>query len=382
MAAFKAVGTTTTTITASVSAAAMRSVTGRRLLPLALLMKQQHTHRSFSTTPSSTSLATATQSSYNYDYSQPITKSLPIYDFFSQPKPKPSFNFAYGAAGIAKRGRQTQSNECYQSIQVGEDAYFYRSDALGVADGVGGWIGTAGANAALYSRKLMHHAFLEMERFDNIEDPLFCMHEKANPVEVLQHSYEACLREAKQEGIVGSSTACLAVLRGDELRVANLGDCGISVIRNNGYVFRSEEQQHSFNYPYQLGTQSRDRPNHAQTFNVNVERNDIIIMGSDGLFDNLFDKEILTIVQSHVAAHTLPGSDGRSPRLLNFNPQALADALASEAQAVSENQRHLDSPFQRKAMNEGLYYQGGKADDISVLVAIVRDSEDSPDRRL
>ncbi|KAG0183067.1 hypothetical protein DFQ28_004649 [Apophysomyces sp. BC1034] len=311
-----------------------------------------------------------------------MAKTLPMFDFFAQPKLKPSYNFSHGASGFAKRGRQTQSNECYQSVQVGEDAYFYRADAIGVADGVGGWVGTAGANAALYSRKLMHHAYLEMERFDNIDDPMFCLYEEANPVDVLQHSYEASLQEAEQEGIVGSSTACLAILRGDELRVANLGDCGVSVIRNNGYVFRSEEQQHSFNFPYQLGTRSRDKPKHAQTFNINVEKNDIIVMGSDGLFDNLFDKEILTMVQSHVAANTLPGVAGRPARLLNFDPQVLANALATEAQAVSENHRHLDSPFQRKAMNEGLYYQGGKADDISVIVAIVRDSEDSPDRRL
>lgn len=33
--------------------------------------------------------------------------------------------------------------------------YFLRSDSLGVADGVGGWSGHAGANPARWSRKLM-----------------------------------------------------------------------------------------------------------------------------------------------------------------------------------------------------------------------------------
>lgn len=50
----------------------------------------------------------------------------------------------------------------------------------------------------------------------------------------------------------------------DELRVANLGDCGVSIIRKDDYVFRSEEQQHSFNFPYQLGTASFDCPADAQ----------------------------------------------------------------------------------------------------------------------
>jgi protein phosphatase PTC7 len=42
------------------------------------------------------------------------------------------------------------------SVSVGEDAYFLRSDSLGVADGVGGWSGHAGANPARWARKFMH----------------------------------------------------------------------------------------------------------------------------------------------------------------------------------------------------------------------------------
>lgn len=113
-----------------------------------------------------------------------------------------------------------------------------------------------------------------------------------------------------------------------------------------------------------------------------MEKNDIVILATDGLFDNLYDREILAIVRAHVNAYTLPGYGTRPPRLLNFNPQKLSDALASRARAVSEDRRNLDSPFQSRAINEGLLYQGGKSDDISVVVALVRDSEDSPDRRL
>lgn len=36
--------------------------------------------------------------------------------------------------------------------------YFLRSDSLGVADGVGGWSGHAGANSARWARKFMHRA--------------------------------------------------------------------------------------------------------------------------------------------------------------------------------------------------------------------------------
>ena len=317
-------------------------------------------------------------------------KSLPLLNFFSKSyaKPVPSYIFAHGASGFAKRQRYTtpdlnkNRNEHYYSIQIGEDAYFRRSDALGVADGVGGWTGVSAANAALYSRKLMHHAYLELERFDNVDDPCFYHYDEADPVSILQKSYEESMQEAQQEGFIGSCTACLAILRHEELRIANLGDCGISVIRHNDYIFRSEEQQHSFNFPFQLGTSSPDRPKDAQSFTVAVEKGDIIIMGSDGLFDNLFDREILSIVKSQLSTFTLPGSGNKPPRMLSIEPQKISDALAERAKAVSNSKLNVDSPFQVRAVSEGLYYQGGKADDISVIVAIVKDCEDSPDRRL
>jgi hypothetical protein len=121
-----------------------------------------------------------------------------------------------------------------------------------------------GANSALYSSRLMHYANLEMDRFEDIEDSYFFQYNDANPLDILHRSYEQSLKEAKRLNILGSTTACIAILRHDELRVANIGDCGISIIRNNHYLFRSEEQQHSFNFPYQLGLLSKDQPQDAQ----------------------------------------------------------------------------------------------------------------------
>jgi serine/threonine protein phosphatase PrpC len=110
----------------------------------------------------------------------------------------------------------------------------------------------------------MHYANAEMDRYENIEDPYFFQYGDANPIDILHKSYKSSLEIAKENNILGATTACIAVLRSDDLRVANIGDCGISIIRNNHYVFRSEEQQHAFNFPYQLGIRSRDQPQHAQ----------------------------------------------------------------------------------------------------------------------
>lgn len=82
---------------------------------------------------------------------------------------------------------------------------------------------------------------------------------------------------------------------------------------------------------------------------MRVEKGDIIIMGSDGLFDNLFDKDILSIVQSHVAS--------RRGQLLSLEPQKISDELAERAKVVSRTKLDVESPFQEKAVNEGIYYQ-------------------------
>lgn len=46
--------------------------------------------------------------------------------------------------------------------------------------------------------------------------------------------------------------------------------------------------QHAFNFPLQVGTHSRDEPmKDAKRFEVAVEERDVVVVGSDGLMDNL-----------------------------------------------------------------------------------------------
>ncbi|SAM01089.1 hypothetical protein [Absidia glauca] len=300
-----------------------------------------------------------------------------------------SYTLKYGVSGHAKAGKVLATDDdwsqdpgIYTSVQVGDDAYFVRSDSLGVSDGVGG------ANPALYSRKLMHYAQLELDRIKSNVRPQHLPQHLPNPIEIMESAYHLTTLDAQNEGIVGSTTACIVVLCQDELRVANLGDCGISVIRRNDYIFRSEEQQHSFNFPYQLGTASFDSPLDAQQFTIKVEEGDILILASDGLFDNLYDDEILEEIQSCIEQEqskqlaVAPSESSDSPSSIspsNLPVQAISDALAFRAKVVSEDPDNPTSPFQVRAMHEGLYYQGGKADDISVLVAVIdRDQKPGP----
>ncbi|TKA53100.1 hypothetical protein B0A53_03980 [Rhodotorula sp. CCFEE 5036] len=287
--------------------------------------------------------------------------------------------------------------EHYLSVGVGEDAYFLRPDSLGVADGVGGWSGHAGANSARWARKFMHHCSAELARYENVDDDMFLHYYEVDPVDVMQRAYEKTLSECKEEGTIGSSTALLAILRNDELRLANLGDCSCCVIRGDEYIFRTEEQQHRFNYPFQAGTNAKDTPaKDAQKFAIKVRKDDIVILSSDGLVDNVFSDDMLDEVLRFVGSATPPppnlptstptttnGNGVGPPRfsLRRFSPQAVSEALCHRAKSVYEDQRAVASPFQQRAMEEGIHYAGGKIDDISCLVGVVGELEASPNRR-
>lgn len=87
------------------------------------------------------------------------------------------------------------------------------------------------------------------------------------------------------------------------MKTCNLGDSGYAIFRvhhlenetgcdeqkaNIIMQFRSKEQQYSFNFPYQCGTNC-DLPYKADDNEHRLEHNDIIVLGSDGLFDNVYD---------------------------------------------------------------------------------------------
>ncbi|KAI9220248.1 phosphatase 2C-like domain-containing protein, partial [Blastocladiella britannica] len=218
------------------------------------------------------------------------------------------------------------------------------------------------ANAALYARKLMHYCSNELDGGSGGGSGRgTAAGASIDPSAILARAYDRTMADAVEEKFVGSSTALLAVLtNGDELRVTNLGDCGIAVIRDGELVFRSEEQQHSFNYPYQLGTAAHDTPADAQYFKMHVQHGDIVVMASDGIFDNLFDEEMLAIVRTVVGW----------PSVSTMG--SIAEAIVARAREAADDSRGA-SPFASRAMREGLYYQGGKVDDVAVVVGVVRD---------
>jgi hypothetical protein len=134
-----------------------------------------------------------------------------------------------------------------------------------------------------------------------------------------------------------------------------------------------------------LGSQSNTsarnatRPTDAQLYSVDVEPGDLIIMGSDGLFDNLFLSDIIHIVHWGFSNNnnTTTNNITTQERL-----ERIRDVLLTRAVDVSRD-REESTPFATNAVDQGGYasWSGGKLDDISFVISQVVEEEDSPDRR-
>lgn len=93
-----------------------------------------------------------------------------------------------------------------------------------------------------------------------------------------------------------------------------------------------------------------------QTFTINVARGDVIIAGTDGLFDNLYDGELSALVVDAIGD--------------NFEPHTTAEKIAVSARQRAQD-KDKDTPFSDAAQRAGYWYQGGKLDDITVVVSYV-----------
>ncbi|XP_039015650.1 probable protein phosphatase 2C 55 isoform X2 [Hibiscus syriacus] len=228
----------------------------------------------------------------------------------------------------------------------GEDAHFICADeqAIGVADGVGGWA-DLGVDAGQYSRELMSNSVSAIR-----EEPKGSV----DPARVLEKAHSST--KAK-----GSSTACIIALTDQGLHAINLGDSGFMVVRDGCTVFRSPVQQHDFNFTYQLESGSNgDLPSSGQVFAVPVAPGDVVIAGTDGLFDNLYNNEITAVVVHAVRA--------------GLGPQVTAQKIAALARQRAQD-RDRQTPFSTAAQDAGFRYYGGKLDDITVVVSYITSSE-------
>lgn len=213
----------------------------------------------------------------------------------------------------------------------------------------------------------------------------------------LMHLLEEAYMQTESQG---SCTALLTAIEDcNRLVVSQLGDCMLLLLRPTPsqpqklqVVFRTEPLRYDENKPYQVARLegvSEERVQaviqRARIDTIPAHHGDIVVMGSDGLFDNLHEEDIVRLVESHcIAASTRGGAAGpgapspwgRRDGSLAAVPtvdqlEAAADTLVAEAirvvcQPIVDEQGHRKWPDWARQTPVGM---GGKPDDTSALVA-------------
>lgn len=198
---------------------------------------------------------------------------------------------------------------------------------------------------------MLHFFSLEVESSAGTVDPVHCL-TKA------YHSTIHATTESTKSVWQGTTTACVTTLQGNTLTVANIGDSRCWIFRPSlgDFVLKTSEQWHWFDCPKQLGTNSPDTPAvDADVHSIDLEDGDVIILATDGLPDNLWDHEILSICMERVG-HTGP---------------ELAERLVRAAKKVAIDP-FGESPYMERGIDEGMNIEGGKWDDISVVTAVFK----------
>lgn len=241
---------------------------------------------------------------------------------------------------------------------AGEDAFLLKPSTLGVADGVGGWR-KLGVDSGVYSRGFMWHLS------DIIDDhQLWEPGEAWDPVALLIDG----ARHMKALSVPGSMTAAVCSLSVETLRVAWVGDCQCIVMRNGRCVFESTPTMHSLMRPCQLGNTSATDAKDAKVVTVQVEPGDVVLAGSDGLFDNLSVPFIV---------HHVHSSLEKRPANQQAHLDAICDRLAHEAQCAARGEPELTkgggmTPFRDRMLSQGFNIaEAGKLDDTTVVIGIV-----------
>ncbi|CAO2204529.1 unnamed protein product [Urochloa humidicola] len=233
----------------------------------------------------------------------------------------------------------------------GEDAFFANSDAGGVfaiADGVSGWA-EKDVNPALFSRELMRNS----SNFLNDEEV------NRDPQSLLMKAHAAT-------SSIGSATVIIAMLeKTGTLKIASVGDCGLKIIRKGQVMFSIYPQEHYFDCPYQISSEAVGQTyQDALVCSVNLMEGDTIVSGSDGLFDNIFDQEIISIVSES------PGVDEAAKALAELARKHSVDVTFDSPYSMEARSRGFDVPWWKKLLGAKLI--GGKMDDITVVVAKVK----------
>ena len=247
-----------------------------------------------------------------------------------------------------------------KSKKIYEDRFFAGDLAIGIADGVSSWRELE-IDSGKFAEAFMNLCRANMHDISS-ESSTACNSPRYSPG---FSSLKSVAKSAFNELTVpGSSTFLIAALVGEKLKICNLGDSSLIVVRFEDeeprILLQTKAQQFTFNTPYQIGCYPLQHKRWGQIeeladeYEVQVEAGDLVITSTDGLWDNVYISDILSIVK-------------RSKE----DPILLAKSLSYHAYTKSKSQDR--TPFQDAVEAEyGLgEWKGGKPDDITVIVSMI-----------
>lgn len=114
-------------------------------------------------------------------------------------------------------------------------------------------------------------------------------------------------------------------------------------------------------------TVCQDSPENADDYTVELKDGDIIVSATDGVFDNLFQHEVLSMVSDY--RKTQEGGLITRERQAQELAKIMVDAAVDKFKAPKGKK----TPYQRKYKKTyNATWEGGKEDDITVLVSVAR----------
>jgi len=149
-----------------------------------------------------------------------------------------------------------------------------------------------------------------------------------------------------------------------KLKTANLGDSSFKVIRDGKITFKSVDNIHDYNMPHQLDhSGNANTPNDAVLRKYQLKHNDLIIVASDGLWDNLTEKDITAIVTPMVE---------KINTFSDKKVQNIALKLLKKAEQVIKTKKDAHEKYKNKKIDAETFRNfPGKPDDVTILVALV-----------
>lgn len=294
-------------------------------------------------------------------------------DDFSLPALKPKFYSSSIGAYCIPKSRNASST--HRIVDCGEDAYsivqsedasslllgatFYEFYILVVADGVGGW-SYRGGDSSIYAWKLVGciSSTFSSKGHDSNTTPKNLL---ISCVKSIQEEYQSNYGLFVDVPIAlgGSSTAIVLKINCNhsnycDLLASNLGDSGFVLYELVGGewigILKSSEQQHSFNFPFQVAPIASigDSPANAEEYgkSLNMGSSYLVLVASDGLFDNLFPSDILEILNQYTT------------NITSSTLNVIAKQISRKSISIGNNNT-ICSPFCRNAQAAGLDFTGG-----------------------